>query len=74
MNAFFIIGIPLVSIATAIAILSEYARVCRSRNLLFRHLGGADTGTRAQRALMSLYVSTTAVILVGFLSAFLRIS
>ena len=74
MNSLLIIGIPLVSITAAIAILSEYARVCRSRNLLFLHLGGTAAGKRTQQLLMALYVCTTAAILAGFLSVFLRIS
>ena len=64
MSAAFFIGIQLLSIVMAGAILVEYRRVYRKRLLIFQRLGSLATGRRTQLFLLALYLLTTLLVLL----------
>ncbi len=70
MNVLLFLGIQLLSVVTAVAVLMEYRRVCGKRAEFFKRLG-SSTGTHMQLTLVSLYVLS--MLLVFFVSSYVFI-
>ena len=72
MSTVVFVGIQILSVALAAAILSEYWRVCRKRVVIFQRLGSSATGKHTQFLLIALYAVTTLLIILASSVIFIR--